>query len=57
MVPGDIVEIIYESGLPATEKIMIGITGAYMCAGINRPISGLHIPLRHLVPDIGDKIQ
>lgn len=57
MVPGDIVEIIYESGIPATEKIMIGITGAYMCAGINRPIAGIHIPPRHLVPNMGDKNQ
>jgi len=53
--PGDIIEIQYASGEPATEKIMIGITGAYICAGIDRKIIGVHIPPRHLIPDIGDK--
>ena len=55
MMPGDIIEIQYASGEPATEKIMIGITGAYICAGIDRKIIGVHIPPRHLIPDIGDK--
>lgn len=55
MMPGDIIEILYVSGEPVSEKIMIGITGAYICAGIDRKISGVRIPPRHLVPDIGDK--